>query len=68
MISNRMTFKSLLLAAAVLAAPLAAFTPTVAVAQIVVGLSVQIASPLLPVYIQPPMPAVGYLWTPGYWA
>ncbi len=27
-----------------------------------------IAPPPLPVYEQPPCPAPGYLWTPGYWA
>ena len=30
--------------------------------------SVQIAPPPLVVYAQPPIPAPGYLWTPGYWA
>jgi WXXGXW repeat (2 copies) len=25
------------------------------------------APPLLPVYEQPPIPAEGYIWTPGYW-
>ena len=24
--------------------------------------------PPLPVYAQPPIPAAGYVWTPGYWA
>src|ERR1700756_3073681 len=24
--------------------------------------------PLLPEYEQPPIPAPGYIWTPGYWA
>lgn len=33
-----------------------------------VFLSVGIAPPPLPVYAQPPIPAPGYLWTPGYWA
>ena len=33
-----------------------------------VGISVGFAPPALPVYEQPPCPAVGYLWTPGYWA
>jgi hypothetical protein len=37
-------------------------------AQIAVGISVRIAPPLLPVYVQPAIPAPGYLWTPGYWA
>ena len=31
-------------------------------------LSVNIAPPELPVYEQPPIPADGYIWTPGYWA
>jgi len=35
-------------------------------AQIV--LSVGIAPPALPVYVQPPIPEPGYIWTPGYWA
>jgi hypothetical protein len=33
-----------------------------------VGVSVGFPPPILPVYVQPPMPAVGYIWTPGYWA
>src|SRR4029077_1849258 len=33
-----------------------------------VGVSIGIAPPPLPVYEQPACPAVGYLWTPGYWA
>jgi len=37
-------------------------------AQIGVGLSITIGPPALPVYEQPPCPAEGYLWTPGYWA
>src|SRR6202165_3219623 len=32
------------------------------------GVSIMIAPPALPVYIQPMAPADGYLWTPGYWA
>ncbi len=31
-------------------------------------ISVNIAPPVLPVYVQPPLPAPGYIWTPGYWA
>ena len=42
------------------------FTP--ARAQIGIGLSVQIEPPALLVVAQPPIPEVGYLWTPGYWA
>ncbi len=32
-----------------------------------IGISVGIAPPPLPVYVQPPCPVDGYLWTPGYW-
>src|SRR5271170_196113 len=37
-------------------------------AQIGIGLSITIAPPLLPVYVQPAIPAPGYMWQPGYWA
>jgi WXXGXW repeat (2 copies) len=40
----------------------------VANAAVFVGVSVNIAPPVLPVYVQPAIPAPGYLWTPGYWA
>ena len=33
-----------------------------------VAISVEIAPPPLPVYEQPPIPAPGYMWMPGYWA
>lgn len=33
-----------------------------------VFISVNLAPPVIPVYVQPPCPAPGYLWTPGYWA
>jgi WXXGXW repeat (2 copies) len=33
-----------------------------------VALTVNVAPPPLPVYEQPPLPAPGYLWVPGYWA
>jgi len=33
-----------------------------------VGITVGFAPPPLPVYVQPPCPAAGYIWTPGYWA
>lgn len=42
--------------------------PLVSQAGLFVGVSVNIAPPLLPVYVQPPCPAPGYIWTPGYWA
>jgi WXXGXW repeat (2 copies) len=31
-------------------------------------ISVGFAPPALPVYAQPPLPAPGFIWTPGYWA
>lgn len=38
--------------------------PAAAWSQII---SVTIAPPPLPVYVQPPIPDDGYLWSPGYW-
>src|ERR1044072_810719 len=32
-----------------------------------VGISVNWAPPVLPVYEQPACPVAGYIWTPGYW-
>ena len=37
-------------------------------AQVTLGISVDIEPPPLPVYDQPPIPAPGYMWVPGYWA
>ena len=42
--------------------------PAVSSAGVFVGVSVDIAPPALPVYVQPPCPEPGYIWTPGYWA
>jgi len=33
-----------------------------------VFVSVGFAPPILPVYVQPPCPEPGWMWTPGYWA
>src|SRR5271170_7154998 len=44
-----------------------AFMATTASAQIAVGISVRVAPPEIPVYVQPPCPTDGYLWTPGHW-
>jgi hypothetical protein len=41
--------------------------PALSSAGVFVGLSVNIAPPALPVYVQPPCPQPGYIWTPGYW-
>ncbi len=51
---------SLLAAVGMLAVPRVSFAE--------VALSITIAPPALPVYEQPPCPAPGYMWTPGYWA
>jgi hypothetical protein len=51
--------KTILLAAA-------ALSPIVANAD--VAISVGIAPPPIPVYVQPPIPGDGYIWVPGYWA
>jgi len=67
-ITRNATFKSILLAATILAGPLTAMAPSEALAQVALGISVELAPPALPVYDQPPMPDVGYIWTPGYWA
>jgi hypothetical protein len=54
-----------------LAVPLAtlalATLPPVAHAQVICAANVS-APPELPVYEQPPIPAPGYIWTPGYWS
>jgi WXXGXW repeat (2 copies) len=42
--------------------------PVASDAAVFVGVSVGIAPPALPVYVQPPCPAPGYIWVPGYWA
>jgi hypothetical protein len=49
------------------ALPLAVL-PSTSRAQVSVGVSINVAPPALPVYVQPAVPAPGYLWTPGYWA
>ena len=33
-----------------------------------ISVVVSFGPPSLPVYVQPPCPAEGYIWTPGYWA
>jgi len=56
---NRL-FTVALLATVVLAMSAASFAG--------VFISVNFGPPALPVYEQPPCPAAGYMWTPGYWA
>jgi hypothetical protein len=59
--------RTLLIAAAV-AVPLFALPSTQAQISIGIGIHIGIAPPALPVYVQPPIPGDGYIWTPGYWA
>jgi hypothetical protein len=49
---------SALLVATVLASPLVVVTPTSAAAQVTIGISVQVAPPVLPVYESPRCPPV----------
>jgi len=42
--------------------------PTSPRAQIAIGVSIRVAPPILPVYVQPVIPGPGYIWVPGYWA
>jgi hypothetical protein len=42
--------------------------PHSASADVAIGVSINLAPPVLPVYVQPACPDVGYIWTPGYWA
>jgi hypothetical protein len=51
---------TLVLALALLGAPVASSAA--------VFVSVAIAPPALPVYVQPVVPGAGYIWVPGYWA
>src|SRR5208337_4672249 len=37
-------------------------------AQADVVIAASMAPPPLPVYSQPPIPGVGFIWIPGYWA
>ena len=53
---------SLFIAGLVISAPSASF------AGISIGLSIAVAPPVLPVYVQPPLPGPNYIWAPGYWA
>ena len=53
--------------AAALAIALVA-VPSASYAAFFVSLSVNFGPPALPVYVQPPCPTPGWVWTPGYWA
>src|SRR5271154_2349721 len=57
---NRLSLRLIVFALLMLAMSTAAFAQF--------GISITIGPPALPVYEQPPVPAQGYLWAPGYWA
>src|SRR5260370_42309074 len=42
--------------------------PLASEAAVAVGVSIAIGPPALPIYVQPPCPAPGHMWIPGYWA
>lgn len=50
-----------------LVAALLCVVPAPSFAAAFIGVSVNIGPPALPVYVQPPCPVAGELWTPGYW-
>ena len=54
--------------ALMLGAALPTYLMVPAHAQIAVDVSVDVPPPPLPYYEQPPIPAEGYIWAPGYWA
>ncbi len=60
---TKFVHRTVLITLLALAYPAASFAGFVGV-----GVSVGFAPPPLPVYVQPPCPAPGYIWTPGYWA
>jgi len=47
---------------------LALMTPTASYAGVSIGLSITVVPPVLPGYVQPPVPGPNYIWAPGYWA
>jgi WXXGXW repeat (2 copies) len=54
--------------ALMLGAALPAYLMVPAQAQVAIDVSVDIPPPPLPYYEQPPIPAEGFIWAPGYWA
>jgi len=65
--SVRSSLRGLLIAAA-LVIPMLTAPAVRAQIHFGIGFTIGIAPPVLPVYVQPPLPAPGYIWTPGYWA
>jgi hypothetical protein len=59
---------ALFLATALVAAPLLLVPAAPASAQLGISVNITTAPPELPDYEQPPLPAEGWLWQPGFWA
>jgi WXXGXW repeat (2 copies) len=57
-----------LLAAAVIVGAVLALPAAQAQIGVAVSFNLHVGPPALPVYEQPPLPAPGYMWTPGYWS
>jgi hypothetical protein len=64
----RNLIRKLFLASTMAAGFISLASPASAQIAVGIGISVHVAPPVLPVYVQPPCPVEGYLWTPGYWA
>lgn len=62
---NSLRFAS---ASAVIAGLALTAVPIASFGYVSVGVSINVAPPALPVYVQPACPGIGYIWTPGYWA
>ena len=62
--SLRTRIRSLLFAVSIIA-PMLVLAGGQAHADVLI--SVGFAPPALPVYVQPPLPTPGFIWTPGYW-
>jgi hypothetical protein len=63
---NRRTYRSRALAFTMWVLLLSSIAASSAYAEF--ALSITVAPPPLPVYVQPSIPEPGYIWTPGYWA
>jgi hypothetical protein len=57
-----------ILVSCIMAALAVVAVPVTSFAQVAVSVTVNAAPPPLPVYEQPPCPAAGFVWAPGYWA
>jgi hypothetical protein len=62
--NNSLSIRSILILISISLVAVTISTPSFAQ----IGVSITIGPPALPVYEQPPCPAEGYIWTPGYWA